>query len=77
MTAVTLTIDAMCAGLGHWQVTASDGATTRLLCVDWGDLQTPLDGDDLERLALLILRAKCAGVPINDLGELLLNGVAL
>lgn len=68
-----ISIDSMCAGLGHWRV--SVGA--EVFPCDWSDLQTPLEPDELAQLARLVLRMKCAGVPLNDLGDLLLYGVTL
>lgn len=69
----TITIESMCSGLGHWQVSVGEV----VFPVDWADLQTPLDPEETVQMARLVLRAKSAGVPLHELGDLLLNGVAL
>lgn len=74
---ITISVESMCDGLGHWNVSVSDGTQTATIATEWSAIQTPLDADELPRLAMLVLRAKCAGVPINALGDLLLNGVTI
>ena len=74
---IAITIDTLCDGLGHWCATATDGAITRQVRTEWAELQTPLDEDDLDRLTRLVLRARCAGQPIQSLGDLMQNGVTL
>lgn len=78
MTTLTLTLDACCPGLGHWTAAiARDGQAVAAVPIDWAELQAPLDEDDLERLTRLVLRARCAGQPIQALGDLMQNGVTL
>lgn len=69
----TIAIESMCSGLGHWQV--SVGAVVFL--VDWSELQTPLTPDEVAQMARLVLRMKCAGVPLHELNKLLLNGATV
>lgn len=70
---ITISVETICSGLGHWQVSAGN---TTFPC-DWADLQTPLEPEELAQMARLVLRAKCAGVPLHELSDLLLNGVVL
>lgn len=68
----------MCDGLGHWNVSVTDGTgVVASLPTEWDHLQVPLDPAEWEQLALLVLRAKCAGQPLNTMGDLLLNGVTI
>ena len=78
MTAVAITVETLCSNLGHWSVAVHRGGVEVLrLRTEWAQLQEPLDDDELARLALLVLRAKYAGVPLEGLGDLLLSGVTL
>lgn len=78
MTTLSITVETLCEGLGHWSVAvARDGVSVAAIHTEWPEIQQPLDDADLERLAILVLRAKYAGTPIDDLGDLLLNGVTV
>lgn len=78
MTTLAITVETLCEGLGHWSVAvARDGVPAAAIRTEWSEIQQPLDDDDLSRLAILVLRAKYAGTPINALGDLLLNGVVV
>lgn len=78
MTTYAITIETLCANLGHWSVAVQrDGVEVLQLRTEWPQIQEPLDDNELVKLALLILRAKYAGVPMEGLGDLLLNGVTL
>lgn len=70
---MNIQVKSMCDGLGHWQVTV--GEVTLLL--NWVDLQAPLEPEEIAQLAQLVLRTKCAGISIDQLGDLLLNGVVV
>lgn len=72
-----ISIDSMCAGLGHWQIAISDGTSVVTFATEWAAIQQPLEPDEYEQLAKLVLRAKYAGVPLHELGDLLLNGVTI
>jgi len=79
MTALSITIDGICDGLGHWTVALRDaqGVALQSVAVDWSDLQAPLDDAEQVALVRLLLRAKCAGKTLQALDALLLGGIAL
>lgn len=78
MSTYAITVETLCANIGHWSVAVRrDGAEVLQLRTEWPQIQEPLDDNELAKLALLILRAKYSGVPLEGLGELLLNGVTL
>lgn len=78
MTTLAITVETLCSNLGHWSIAVNrDGIEALQLRTEWAQLQEPLDDNELARLALLVLRAKYAGVPLELLGDLLQNGVTI
>jgi hypothetical protein len=78
MTTLTITVEAICSGLGHWRVGVSlGGALVGEFPVDFDALQAGSDQRELEAAALTLLKAACAGKTIQDVEPILLAGIGV
>lgn len=76
MTTLSITVETICSGLGHWCVRASlGGVVVGEFPVDFEALQAGADPREVESAALGLLKAACAGKTIQDVEPILIAGI--